>query len=264
MPPCVHKKSNGLPCQGRAADDGLCSFHRKKATRTQTSGAYSKAVPGVPLKYDGIYQDFLKSEKPFELRHEIALLRMMYVEMRDIIESNREEKIDTLIDAVKDHLDKTINRRPEHEEMIQGLLELIAQTTRLKFKTEFTASLSSIEELREVSDLLMKTVKAAEIMKKIQEGIKIQVQIDTNLLIRIIQQAIYPVVTETDRRARIIQNLAMIAPSAAGGFEQPALPSFGEIPVSRHEPDLGELQALMFTPEDQRQEATPVQLEDWE
>lgn len=262
---CAHKNSSGEPCRARnVGEDGLCSFHRRRSAGLIKHGQYAKAVPGVPQRYAGVYQEFLASSKPTELLSEMAMLRTIYVEMRDLMESRREQGIDAMVEEVKERLDKTIRRDPGDEELIQSFLDLVVTTSRHVYMTNFGKMFATLDELREVSDHLMKVVKAAEIMKKIQEGIKLNVQIDTNLLVRVIQQAIFPVVPESDRRSRIIQNLAIIAPSAAALPPPTAAPVFPEQPATPvGEPSVLLNRTDLFVPDSAKQELMPEEVSEW-
>ena len=67
--------------------------------------------------------------------------------------------------------------------------------------------------------------KVAERMKKIQEGVKLQVSIDTNILIRFLQQAIFPETPEPERRQRMLMRASQMGISRVVSEDPFALPA---------------------------------------
>lgn len=212
---CARNKRDGTPCRRDAGDDGLCAKHREIASKQIKTGAYAKAVPGVPLAYHDQYQRFLAMDKPFDLRHEMASLRALQVELRDIVEERRPAKLEYLARMITNGVDRMLNRTPEQEEGVRQILDVVKTCSQTALRSELMVMFGSMQEIRELSDLLDKVGKMAERMKKIQEGVKLEVSIDTHILVTFLQQVVFKVVTEPDRQAELVRlaSLMSIAPA---------------------------------------------------
>lgn len=211
MAKCVRKKKGGVPCKGDAQEGSkYCAFHRKRLEANVTHGrTASPDVLGVPSRFTGVYQDFLNNPKPFDLRSEMAMLRTLYMELREHLDSQSVGKLDHVTDKV---LDELAPKLKGSEELVQFLLTTVGQTLKATLMEEMDISWSaSKDNIRELSDLLEKISRVAERMKKIQEGAKLEISLDVNLITRLLTTVVLPEVPEPDRRARIMQKASMLA-----------------------------------------------------
>lgn len=230
MVACVVKKSNGEQCKRRPAEGNeYCAHHRKMYAARVVHGKYARPeILGVPKRYHGQYQAFLASDKPFDLRNEMAILRTLVLEMRDVVDVNIEIRSGQIAHRFADRLRKLFEEEDSTD--VEPLVRTCTDAILQVLSTELL-SLSSMGELREVSDMVGKVVKAAEVMKKIQEGVKLEVSIDTNLLIRFVQTAIFPVITDMEQRRQIIQRAFLLGLRAPQPGEYEPSPVTGEVYV---------------------------------
>lgn len=221
---CSRNKRDGTPCQRAAGDDGLCAKHREIAGKQIKTGRYAKAVPGVPVEYHDQYQRFLAMDKPFDLRHEMATLRALQIELRDIVEQRRPAKLEVIARMITNGCDRLFTRTPEQEEGIRQVLHVVHTTALTVLRSELMVLFGSMPEIREMSDMLDKVGKMAERMKKIQEGVKLEVSIDTHILVTFLQQVVFKVVTEPERQAELVR-LASLLSVAPASKEYAGLPA---------------------------------------
>ena len=225
MKQCSATKSNGDFCGNRVKDDTQwCAYHRKRYSANVKHGKYaSKEVLGVPKEYHGIYQDFLSDKKPFDLRREMALLRTLFVETRNKMEASCLNKAAEIEDALAKKLDHGMKGDPERKRKLISLVLSCAREV-LQDELDLTAGLT-IDEAKDLTWMLDTVSKVAERMKKIQEGVKLQVSIDTNILIRFLQQAIFPETPEPERRQRMLMRASQMGISRVVSEDPFALPA---------------------------------------
>lgn len=168
-------------------------------------GMYSTAKNlGVPERYTGLYQDFLDEGKPFDLRRELALLRLLYVRMEEALEATGSEKVQEIEEEIRSRLTKIYGEKTKDAEKLQKTIQnLVAIATEAIQEKLGLASLGI--GLDDLADHLEKITRAAERMKKIQEGVKLQVNIDTNILVRFIQDVVFHFVEDGRTRQQIIE-----------------------------------------------------------
>lgn len=168
-------------------------------------GMYSTAKNlGVPERYTGLYQDFLEEGKPFDLRRELALLRLLYVRMEEALTATGQEKVDEIEEEIRSKLTRIYGEKTKDAEKLQKTISnLVAVATEAIAEKLGLASLGI--GLDDLADHLEKITRAAERMKKIQEGVKLQVNIDTNILVRFIQEVVFHFVEDGRTRQQIIE-----------------------------------------------------------
>lgn len=258
---CVARRKNGTPCRrSPAKGEERCDFHIRKANASIVSGKHSKyKVPGVPRQYDGIYQDFVAQQKPFDLTADIAKLRTLYVECRDILDSRQPEKIRAACRVIRSQIDGMIERHPEQEAFVETLLNTIESKIKAELLDRFSVSTFSTDEIKDLTFLLNSIVKAAEAMKKIQDGVKLQVEIDTTMIVKILKECVYPAVPETERRQQIIARLRQISVSTP----QRSLPEAEAIPAEFHVNEQPVLAVAGGAPSGTSHDMLPVDVNEW-
>jgi hypothetical protein len=217
MGKCQATKSNGDSCNGNAGEGKFCAYHRKKYSGSIKHGKFaSKELLGVPKKYDGIYQDFLQDDKPFDLRREMALLRILYIEARELLDNANSDK-STLIE--EEVLKKLSHIFKGSEEKVKPILDVVSQTLKSVLSNELPSENLTLSDIDAISKLLETISRVAERMKKIQEGVKLQVSIDTNILVKFLQKVVFPEVVEPDRRNRMIMRASRLGLSRNNEIE---------------------------------------------
>lgn len=168
-------------------------------------GMYSTAKNlGVPDHYTGVYQEFLQEDKPFDLRRELALLRLLYIRMEDALTAKGDEKLHEIETDIREKLLKLYGEKTKDAEKLQKTISnLTAVAAEAVAEKLGLASLGL--GLEDLADHLEKITRAAERMKKIQEGVKLQVNIDTNILVRFIQDVVFHFVEDGRTRQQIIE-----------------------------------------------------------
>lgn len=222
---CTAKKRDGEQCKGQAGDGEYCQIHRAKFAKNITHGKYAKPeILGVPARYHGAYQSFLADPRPFDLRNEMATLRALYVEIRENVDVQTENKVEDITGKLVSKLSARLKGNPE---VMKKICTLVGQTAEEILREEIGVTWIGVETGRELGNILEQISRVGERMKKIQEGVKLEVSIDTNVLIRFIQQVIFPAVPEADRRQRIIAGAQAMAISAPAQQEtMPELPEY--------------------------------------
>ena len=230
MSQCKVTKSDGTRCRGNAGEGEYCPIHRRRFAKNVTHGRYAKPeiAHGVPLQYAGLYQEFIQDDKPFDLRREMALLRTLFVETRNNLDAGKLDKANKIEEAIVEQLSASLKGSPEK---MRPLLTLIGQTVRqvLDDELDITSGMD-LDEAEGLGRLLETISRVAERMKKIQEGVKLQVQIDTNILVRFLQHVVFPEIPEVERRQRMIMRASRMGISRV---EQ--LPAVGDEEVLRVE-----------------------------
>lgn len=159
---------------------------------------------GVPERYTGLYDEFLAEGKPFDLRRELALLRLLYVRMEEALEAKGDEKVQEIEAEIRAKLLKIYGEKTRDAEKLEKTItNLVAIATEAISEKLGLASLGL--GLDDLADHLEKITRAAERMKKIQEGVKLQVNIDTNILVRFIQEVVFHFVEDGHTRQQIIE-----------------------------------------------------------
>ena len=183
----------------------------KKARRQVKHGMYTSAeVLRVPTQYSGAYQDFLSDEKPFNLRAEMALLRVLYLRMEDSLENQGELKVEEIQEKIKEKLFAVYSEKTADKEKLARLTDLCATAAADVIKTEIGLASLGLG-LEELANHLEKISRVAERMKKIQEGVKLQVNIDTTILIKFLQEVVFHFVQDRSTRQQMIQRAMSMA-----------------------------------------------------
>lgn len=179
-------------------------------------GLYSTAKNlGVPERYTGLYQDFLEEGKPFDLRRELALLRLLYCRMEEALEAKGSHVLDEIEEDLRAKLLKVYGEKTKDEEKLKKTVENLAAIAATTISDKLGLASLGIG-LDDLADHLEKITRAAERMKKIQEGVKLQVNIDTTVLVRFIQEVVFHFVEDSHTRQQIIDRaMRMSVPSSA-------------------------------------------------
>lgn len=215
MARCEAKTKTGQ-CRSEAGENKWCHYHRQKYSRMVKHGlSASPELVGIPKNRVMTYKEFLAKEKPFELFSEIAHLRTLLTEVREALNCDPEERASELCSLAKDcivaHLTHKKGMSPEKAEKVatlaqEGVYEAFQQTMggpkgwNLLDKERRAA-------IKLVSDLIEQVANVAEKAKRIQDGITIHVQIDTEYLVKFIQDIVFRVVHSPHDRGRILNLL---------------------------------------------------------
>lgn len=180
-------------------------------------GMYSTAKNlGVPERFTGLYQEFLEEGKPFDLRRELALLRLLYVRMEEALTAAGQEKIDEIAADIESKLMKIYGEKTKDAEKLQKTVSTLTALATTAISEHLGLASLGIG-LEDLADHLEKITRAAERMKKIQEGVKLQVNIDTSILVRFIQDVVFHFVEDGQTRQQIIERaMRMSVPNAPG------------------------------------------------
>lgn len=183
----------------------------RQARKGLKHGAYSSPdVLRVPARYDGIYQQFLAEDKPFDLRRELALLRVLHCRMEDALAGRGEQVVSEIEETIADRVRKQFEKKTKDPERVAKVIDTLTQIAVSVIHEKMLMSSLGIG-LDDLADHVEKISRVAERMKKIQEGVKLQVQIDTNLLVRFIQDVVFHFVADTATRQQIIQRAMMLS-----------------------------------------------------
>lgn len=200
MPLCVHVTRDGSPCARHAKKNSkFCLMHKKSHSPVKDRGVKAPAkVLGVPAKYSAPYQEYLASPRPFDLRHQYATINALYLELRDIMETQAERRAMSLCLAVEDKVSQVLKGDPEKLAVIaKKVSEIVEELLPLHFPMTNALSVHDIDLL---ADKLEQISRVAMTMKKIQEGVKLEVSIDVDFLVRYLQQVILPILPTSDLR----------------------------------------------------------------
>lgn len=182
----------------------------RQARKGLKHGQYSSPdVLRVPAKYDGIYQAYLKEDKPFDLRREMALLRVLHCRMEEALAGRGEAIVDEIEQCIADRVRKQFEKKTKDPERVAKVVDTLTQIAVSVIHEKMLMASLGIG-LDDLADHVEKITRAAERMKKIQEGVKLQVQIDTNLLVRFIQDVVFHFVSDHTTRQQIIQRAMML------------------------------------------------------
>lgn len=181
---------------------------RKKARAEASPGQILEKAKdrGVPERYRDVYRQFLNSHEPYDLRAELALQRTLVVEARDCLEQQTERRRKELCQAVRDSLRKRLSRQGDSEKLSR-LLDLVEEVVDQEVSITFPSFLT-MQHYKDLSFLLRQVVETAEKMKKIQEGVKLDISLDTDTLIAWLKFVVFPFVTDPAVRAQMVQRAA--------------------------------------------------------
>lgn len=228
MAQCVVKKKGGEQCRGEAGTGKYCPLHRLKFQKKIRHGKYAQVevALGVPPKYVRTYKEFLHSEKPFDLSRELALLRALYVELRDSIEENRPARAQAFIDYARGRFLRcliSMKMNPVVAEEVVGKFLVPILEDALAVCWDQKGLGLDLEEARELTGILEAVSKVAERMKKIQDNVTLSVNINAEMLTRFLVNVVFPSVPEASRREAIASRARQFSVTARRTVEVPAL-----------------------------------------
>lgn len=183
----------------------------RQARRAVKHGLHtSPDVLRVPAKYEGVYQEFLKDDKPFDLRRELALLRVLHCRMEEALTNRGLDSVLNIQERIQKKLIEHYGEKTTDPEKLDKLASLCSHMVTAIVQNELGLASLGIG-LDGLADLLVKISVVAERMKKIQEGIKLQVNIDTSVLITFLQTIVFKHVRDHSARQEIIQDTMRMA-----------------------------------------------------
>lgn len=206
---CSARNSKGEPCRRGAGDKAYCPFHLKKYQGGVTHGLRSsRKTLGIPEAYHEIYQEFLESDTPTDLRRELAQQRTLFVELRDALLSGdkREECAVKLVGFVKQQLEDDVPPgllETYSVSLVEGMVDIL--------KPYMPLTTMNLETAESLSKHLTQAARIAAQMKRIQEGMVLKVEMDQQVVVRILQQVIFPVIVDEDQRRAIAERASQFA-----------------------------------------------------
>jgi len=206
MSTCGGTRKDGKPCNAaEVAGTGYCARHVPVLVKGD-----DQPLPRVRPEMRTTYQRFLEMPAPAQIQEELALLRAAQAEMVEIIENRREEKVTGVAHTVVRETRRRIEADDERDDWdLDAILEVVEAVVLQSLMASFRFTYRSLSDVREIGDMLLKIVKAADVLKKHQEGTRVVVDINAELLSNLLRVCIYPVVT-VEQRVLIIQKLQMI------------------------------------------------------
>lgn len=155
------------------------------------------AVKSVPEKYKGVYQEYLDSPRPFDLRQQYAIINALYYELRDIVDSRVGARLQALDEEFKDSLTSALaGTEPSPEKILKATkISQIASNTMLYLLPQFVpvSTMLAQKDIESLSDLLERISRVAERMKKIQEGVELKVHIDMDMILKLTREVFLPI-----------------------------------------------------------------------
>lgn len=199
---CTHKTKNGT-CGAHAKKGGkYCAFHLKKAQANVTHGRYARPETlGVPAQYEGIYQEYLNSERPFDLRKQYAFINALYHEMRDTATLKAEARTEACTNGVVADLRAALHKADpaQLEKLSTFIRDSMDRNMHMSFPLTGRLNMDDLETLTQV---LERISRVASTMKKIVEGVELKVSIDFDMLLRYVQHVILPILPTQELRSQ--------------------------------------------------------------
>jgi hypothetical protein len=206
MAQCKARLKSGLRCRSQAGEDEFCPKHRtRKIRRNPFQKRVNPDELRVPRKYYGVYQSFLNSEEPYNLKAELAIQRTLFVEARDHLEQRSEERQENFLEYVESQLKEKVKGDPGR---LQALVQRIRSILQEGLEKFYPSLCGSMEDFKTLSSLLDQTARTAERMKKIQEGVKMEIRLDKEMLISWLKFVVFPFVTDPAIRGAMVQRAA--------------------------------------------------------
>lgn len=219
MAQCVVKKKGGIQCKGEAGSGKYCPIHRFKYQKRIQHGKYAQTeiALGVPPKQLRNFQEFLRTEKPFDLSRELALLRTLFVELRESLDERRPQKVATFLEQLHTEFVRALVERKLNPEIAEQLSRgFLIPVVHDNFVLMWGVGISMIDpdEAKDLTFILDTISKVAERMKKIQEGVTLNVSINAEMLTRFLVNVVFPSIPEPDRRQAIAGRARQFSVSA--------------------------------------------------
>lgn len=199
---CAATRPDGTPCSNFAMASGFCPACDQE--RSGRDGRY-----GLSKEYHDPYESFRKSHNEFSARDEIALLKTLLLRLVESVEKRSEKLFVSFVqDAYeKIKLDLTVNFN-----MGDPLADEWSRRIMVHVRSSFTAHIGEIadinlKEIRAAGDLVMKIVKCLDIIRKMEEGVTITMEVDESAIRHLLQNYIYPAIPPELRRV-VAANMA--------------------------------------------------------
>ena len=198
-----------------------------------------KTNKGIPRRYEAVYQDYLASTEPYNLKAELALQRTLFVEARDALEQKSAKRQGLFVQLVQDSVGAAL-AAAEADVDEEAVLKLIEKGCKEAFLRTFPALCAGLQDFKDLSSLLDQVAKTAERMKKIQEGIRMQVALDTESLMAWLRFCVFPFIAEGRTRSLVMERAALFA--TRQGVVDMEVEEAAEAPAAEaHHPALGTL-----------------------
>lgn len=207
MPACSHKTKDGT-CRGSAKlGSKYCQLHLNRMKKQVKHGRYAKddtlGIP-VPVRYMPVYQDYVNSDAPYDLRKQFGMLNALLYEMREVMDQRAAGRITALLDGVATDLRSWLFNQPK--EKVDALVSRVQSivTEQVREHIPFSGRLTP-DDLTQLGDELERVSRFAEKMKKINEGVELKVHLDFDTILRFLQQVILPILPTPQQRALAVQ-----------------------------------------------------------
>ena len=224
MPQCEAIKKDGEQCKGAAKiGHKYCHYHRKRYASKITHGrTASPEFLGIPNNKKITFEEFYRSEKPFELVTELALLRTLLVEQREAMEATRPKYREAILDDFHTlsqlDLEQIGVTNPEVRKAIVDTLK--PRLEHLLDEYHGPIEPLSASQYSMLGDTIERISRVALKAKTIADGITLNVDFGgvKHILIRFIREVVMREVRDPYQRARIVTAVREL--NFSGGFQE--------------------------------------------
>ena len=217
---CTATKKDGSQCTSQAREnETLCPYHWKlqsnKIAKTKKPGDEYNISKDKKLTF----QQFYEKENVLELQSEVAYLRTLLVELREIIDLDRQAQREEMLhnfEVRAQHILREIIPENEVEEVAEDLKSEMGQVLEAFVGPMEPMTIDDIVEIRKHIESIS---KVAEKAKKIKDGFVLTVD-TTNvspLLNVIVSQIILPNVKDRVSRSNIAESFRQFSMSKKMG-----------------------------------------------
>lgn len=220
---CIYLTKAGNRCLRPAVVGELCSIHakisQKKANNLTHGQTAQPSTLGIPSGLQPVYQEFLQSEDPTNLKRELAQLRTLLVELRDETEKRIRLSTDETRTRLNETLEKTILKAligevgddtdMETTKEVVGKIKADVFHAILPYLPEFKLDRATVYAFKDIIDTIS---KVAERMKKIQEGFTFRLTIDNTILLKFVKEVILENVEDGPTRRKIVDAARVFSP----------------------------------------------------
>ena len=163
---------------------------------------------GVPEGYQKYFERKLLSNEPMKLTQELALLRTWFAFGAEILTINASTSVNQFFELLEEGLKNTLMRRLELDEQdIDALVQSFKIDNYKLLQTTVPKYDVTPKMIKELSDVLSTVAKTADTMKRIEDGITLKVEIDSNVLLNFTKNVIYPVIKDPESLKELEQRM---------------------------------------------------------
>lgn len=154
----------------------MSNIARRKESLVKYNKYSSEELTGIRDKRLVAYKDFLEMEEPYNLDHEVAMLRLLLLEQREAIERLSVVNLDETVERFKEILEEDLRVEAMPEEHIPELVEVCSKRFKEIVHEKYGETmLIGPSQLSVLVDTVEAIAKTAERGKKIADGIMVNV-----------------------------------------------------------------------------------------